>query len=261
MANEKKENRIQNNPINTEVAPDYLRTKEPAGIDDAGRYQTTPRIKIVEAMSDAAIKDEYGEGSLLVMPDGVLIAKYGESFGAVPLLFWPSWTKLADINDTQNAIRVEHTLDPQSELAKLCKNPASRKVEYENQPGFFYTHIESLNFVIEIQDGDAAGMVAALEYNRGRYVVGARLCGYLKRRNVHIYGNRLTMSAGRRTNRAGQTWYEVDFVSGNPAFVGESELARLNGVHDELKTVYNAGEIGMANDAMTAVSGVKELPV
>jgi hypothetical protein len=228
--------------------PDYLNTESPEGIGTVGEYQTTPRIKIVEGMSSPELKDEYGEGTLVVMPDGVPVAKVSEPFQAIPVIFWPSWVKYSDLKDTSSAVRVAQTLDPRSELAQLSRNHETRRVPYDNQPDMFWTHSENLNFIIEICTGPAEGMVAALEYSRGRYLVGQRLCGYLKRRGCHIYANRLQFESGRTTNRQNQSWYEVDFVAGNPPFVSKNDIERLAKLHSELQRVYDAGEIGVADE-------------
>ena len=167
-----------------ENLPDYLRDVPVTGIEDMGKHQNMPRIKVLQATSDSDLNSQYGLGSAILRNENTIVAKFEEPFHAVPLLFRASFQKWADIKDTSFASPiVEENFDDDSLLAQRAK---SRFVEdYGN--GFVYSYCRSLNFWAEIISGEAKGIIAAISFVRGGEGVGKRLCGELNRRGCAIF--------------------------------------------------------------------------
>jgi len=228
--------------------PAYLKTSEPKGVDELAQYRSTPRLKIIQAMTDDAIQTEFGLGSVVIMPDSVLLTRYSEPFMAVPVFFWPSWATWRDLTDTSGPMIVEESLDPESTVAMAAKNSKKRVEPYSDDPSMNWHHVESLNFALEIQDGQSAGAVVVASFCKGGHSEGRRLCGYLARKsaekNVDLFANRVQFVSGKVTNRQNQTWYQLGFGApedGSPLFIDEETHARLLPLHGELKKLHSAG--------------------
>ena len=248
--------------VETDRVPDYLRNSEPMGISQLQDYQAVPRLVVVQKMSSEERIDAYGVGSVVAMPDGIIVAgfnadeKRGDPFVVAPLQWWPTWSQWRDPNDAQLPMVVAESLDPQSEVATKAKNFSTRQEPYTDNPKMSWRYVEGLNFAVEIQDPPHAGVVAVASWSRGGHGEGKRLCGYIFRRGVDIYANRLTLQVESRTNRAGQTWNQLTFGSASPPFCAKKDMDRLKMLHENLSSMYHASiDADAVNSAGATVDG------
>ncbi|HKX46184.1 MAG TPA: hypothetical protein VJP77_05740 [Planctomycetota bacterium] len=233
--------------------PAYLAKTKAEGLDVLAEYQQLQRLKVVQGMTDADLRREFPVGSLVLSPERSLVAKPREAVEASLLYFWPSWEKWADMTDTEQGGRpLASSLDPTSDVARKAKDFERRKEAYADNTDKrqrFYRFVESLNFALMIDTGPAAGAVAVLPYNKGSHKFGARLCGYLKRRAVAVYANRIELVTKELPSPVGQGSYEVvDWRGAERPFAAEERLALLKATFDGFEKAHGARTLEYAQE-------------
>jgi hypothetical protein len=230
--------------------PAYLADRPAEGIEHVGEYQQTPRVKVLQAQAmrekTRELQETFGPGAVIIMPDELLVAEFGRPWHVVPLFFWPSWARWSDLNDTAGEGLILETQDPNHALARLARNPETREQPYEDNPRFRYRNVENLNFACAIQDGPASGAIAVFTFTRGSHAVGRSLCGYLKRRGVAIYANRLRMETKHVPNVVGQMYYRIEFRGADEPFLDPADIERTAALHADLKRAFEASQLGVA---------------
>lgn len=243
------------------VAPDFMGT-ETEGLDDVSKYQTTPRLTLIQGQSSPERKEEFGEGGVCIMPDGVQVAKPGEEFVVTPLVFWATWEVWSDINDQTAPMVVESTMDENSEIARRAKNPDLREEMYGDRNEYRKNYIECLNFIVALEGLE--GTVATLTFSKGEHYAGSKLCSLLKRRKVPIYGNRIALKTAPRT-RNNRSWWGFDFNNpedGN-AFIQDKELfTDFQAMHRELADLMRTSSLTVnREDESETNSSTSDLPI
>jgi hypothetical protein len=219
-------------------APAWLQKKEPQGIEEIGKYQNMLRLKIIQSQTDPQLQELYEVGTVILRPDNILVAKFGESFDVIPLVFWPEWVKWCDANDTEGGIFEDTSRDPNSEIAKRARNPKTWFEPYPKASGhqdeWRYRYATHLNFVVQVQSGDAAGLGTIITFAKGGYPDGAKLSGYLSRRNTPIWSNRIKLTSERRVNKQKQLHYQLSFGPADEPFIKEEMAGKLQAEHESL---------------------------
>lgn len=247
-------------------APSYLAALGQEGIDRTQNFGSTPRIKIMQGMSDADLRKSFPPGSCIIAPQNTLVAAFGETFDAVTAFFWPSWEKWRDLNDAAPMPILESSTDPDSEIARRAKNPGQREEVYPDDIGKkkprLYRYVEALNFALYILTGPAAGSVAVASFARGGHRRGARLHDYLKRRDCPVWANRVALVVGEETNRDNQTWYQLRHEIAAQPFIGEDDVATMRKLFLDLKAAYDSRTLAVdtANTAEPAAPEGDEAP-
>jgi hypothetical protein len=224
------------------VIPDWMQTEEIVGVEQVGEHMTTPRLAIVQAMSEEDRKEAFGEGGVAIMPDGVKVADKGEEFVAIPLVFWPSWEVWSDINDTTAPMIEDSTQDPNSDIARRARTKEAREEMYGD--GFKRRYVESLNFIMRIDSGPAAGELATLSFTVGEHYTGSKLCGMLKRRPCSIFANRISFTTALR-KRNNRSWYGFDFNNPevDPVVQDKEQYDKLAAMHADLSRLVDSAKI------------------
>ena len=235
----------------TIVIPEWMKDEVIEGVETVAEFQTTPRIAIVQAMSQPERKELVGEGGVAIMPDGVAVAKKDEEFVVIPLVFWPTWEVHSDINDTSSPFVMESTSDANSQIARLSKGRDTRNESYGE--GFSKKYLECLNFVVRIESGPATGELGTLTFSGGEHYTGSKLCGLLKRRSCSIYANRIALSTAMR-QRNNKSWWGFDIA--NPedgAVVSDKETYdTLAEIHKGLARMVDTSKLLVSRDEKVA---------
>ncbi len=232
--------------------PAWMKTEKAEGTDMLGKYQSTPRLGIVQGSSGPERKAEHGEGGVGIFPDGIHVADSGQEFVIIPLVFWVTWEKWSDINDQSQPMVLETTQDETSDLALRAKDRLRRIEKYTvNGNDFKYKYVESLNFIALIDSGPSKGEMVSISFHIGEHRVGLTLSGNIKRRKNSIYGNRFSLKTTVRT-RNNRSWY--GFEINNPGdetggFVRDPEVYKsLQQVHRDLDGLVKSSKIIVGRD-------------
>lgn len=244
------------------VVPDWMQQEEVKGSDSLGDFMVTPRITIVQAMSDHERKESFGEGGVAIMPDGIKVAGMNEPFVVIPLIFWASWEVRSDLNDSTTPMIENSTQDPNSDIARKARNKDTREETYGN--GFTRKYVEALNFIVKIDSGEAKGELATISFSVGEHHTGSRLCGMLKRRPCSIFANRVELKTAVR-QRNNRSWYGFEFNNpvDTPIIQDKDAYIELSKMHDSLKGIIDSGAFKVADEGETTTSNTntEALPI
>jgi hypothetical protein len=218
--------------------PKALMEKYGGGIGhiSEGQSQATPRLKVIQAMSAAALKEEHGEGAVILQPDGLLVARKGEPFNAIPTFRWPSWAEWASLDEGMENPIVFETRDPKHPVAIRAK---SRNRVDENG----HEYREHLNYAMMLETGH----VAVYSWSRGGWKIGVRLGNMLASRGLDIFCNRLTLTSSLTANKRNQSWYVLDPRSAaDPWVTDQAELDRLRELTLGFVALHEAEKLSVA---------------
>ena len=232
------------------VVPDWMQQEEVKGVDSVGEFMVTPRMTIVQAMSDHERKEAFGEGGVAIMPDGIKVASMDEPFVVIPLIFWASWEIRSDLNDSATPMIENSTQDPSSEVARKARCKDTREETYGN--GFTRKYVEALNFIVKIDSGEAKGELATISFSIGEHHTGSRLCGLLKRRPCSIFANRIELKTAVR-QRNNRSWYGFEFNNpvDTPIIQDKETYMELSKMHDSLKGLVSSEAFKVADEGST----------
>lgn len=222
---------MSNEVSKREELPSYLTTHGAEGAEERLEIQTTtPRLKVIQSMTDRDIKKEFGEGALLCMPDQILVAGAGEPVVAIPIFRWVSWQTWLDINeggDEPTPVLAE-SFDAAGDIAARSRNPNER--EGVDGEGRRVSHRECIHFIFRIDEGPAEGVVAVYSWMRAGHKHGAKLARYTDRQGangVGIYANRIRLGTMEETNAKNQTYHVLAAKPDEVAYVAEERLDAL----------------------------------
>lgn len=216
-------------------------------------YRILPRVKVVQAMTDQALKKAFGEGSVIISPGNAKVCGEGQSFEFVAVFFYAEALKLSDRADkTQNFI-VARSTDRTSELFKRARDPELRKEGYGTQDpktgnwSMYYRYVEVLNFpgFIAGADHELRGTAMVLSFQRGEFGKGKALTnGMMMRRangaSVPIWMQRWKFGPNFR-ERGDKRWWGIDFENADQPFIGPDELEFYEKQHNELRKFFEEG--------------------
>ena len=220
--------------INEDVQlPAWAADLEPTGTEELGQFVRTPRLRVMQSQTDRVLVDQHGEGSPVIMPDGVKVAEYQHPFDVVTVAFWPTWAKVGDVNDTESDFIMLESWDADSELARRAKSPSLREESYGAGNKYTAKYQEHLNFAVIIDSGPATGMPCLINFSSGSWQTGSTLSGYLRRRQCPLYINRVKFVTEPRSNKRNQSWFDLAFGTADPAFVPQERVESLATLHGE----------------------------
>jgi len=169
---------------------DLLKYEEKdTSLETLQEYVIVPFVKVIQGMSDQALKDQFGEGTAIIRPGDVKIGDKEKGFLFVPLFFFTTFRQWADRKDDSIMI-VESTYDPNSTIAKNSRDPEKRVQVYEedrdkDKPRE-YRFVEHLCFIGVIFDGDYEGERCLLSFQKGDFRVGRAFASGAQMRKVKI---------------------------------------------------------------------------
>ena len=137
------------------AVPEYLRVDHDDTIDQLKEYVRPPRIKVVQALSDTELVDDFGVGSVVLLPQGLCVMemKFDEKARpkpdqVEPMLFTPlfffaefvCWNP-RDLKGSVNAIR-DRSFDPNSDVAMRARDPRARVAPYPEDSNYEIQYAE-----------------------------------------------------------------------------------------------------------------------
>ena len=224
--------------------PDWLAEygAEDRSTDLLKQYRVIPRIKVIQSLSLESLKEEFGEGSAIVTPGNVLVAKRRESVEFVPLLFFPEWIKWADRDDKTGPPIIARTFDASSQIAKNAKDPKTRIEIYGTNLKARY--VEHLNFVGLIRGAhELAGSLVVLSFSRGEHSTGTSFISSISLRRVGgnkqapLWSGVWKLTANLR-DRGTKKWWGMDYNPASEPWIKPEEAPVLRAMHEELLDQY-----------------------
>jgi hypothetical protein len=249
----------------TPEVPDYLKKRD-AGTEVrglelvTGEMEAMPNLKIIQGMSAEELKDQFGEGGVILTPLGIPIAAKGDPFFFVPIFFYPSWEKWSDVNDNDLPMVLDQSLSKSSTLANMARNPKTREQPYEPGSRLMYSYMEVLNFFVYIQTAGAIeaggpGHYAIMRLSGGEHYTGRRINSLARSRarqyRADLWNNRFEADVTLRQPGGNRKWYGPNPRDpGNPAlwFVSSEQAAEFEKMNADFQAQYEQGLLVVAAD-------------
>lgn len=240
------------------VNPNYLAQyiEQDDSLDSLKEYRTVPRFKIIQATTDSELKNNFGEGTVIVRPGDSMICKYNDepkSFLFVPLFFFPEWAKWRDLKGSGPMI-LDRTHDPASEIARRSKDADTRKECYPGHEAMaekdrlYYAYVEHLRFVGVIYgDHPLVGTPVTLSFERGEWGQGKNFISAVSMRRKSIDGKPCPIPLWAQVWELGivhhapdatRKWYGFTFKAAEPSIISEEEAPAMQNLHLEFKELF-----------------------
>jgi hypothetical protein len=211
-------------PVQTGViVPDWMATEEKdLGTDMMGRYISPSRLKIVQGQSQQEIKQEFGESSVILVPDRKLVTspidykngridprtqvRESEPIRLIPLFFYPEFLELSPMG-VQPFVR-NRTTDSSSPLAAKCRGPKDKRTypcPEDKSKNCIYS--EALNFIATVLSPEGIHEPVMLSFRAGSFFVGSQWCRLAKQvPNLPLYAQVFELNISPRKKDA-YNWY------------------------------------------------------
>lgn len=243
-------------PTSQEIAearPDFMSGAE--GTEELVQFIVPPRLKIVQPLSDAILRETFNPGDVIAQPQGLLVAEMpydgtkatnqGTPFHFVPLFFYVEWCVWDDIKNKGTGKPVlERTLDPSSQIAAFAKNPNLWEQPHPENEKWKLRYVEHLNFVISLVNHPLAGQPMIVSFFRGEHKSGSNLALLARMRKAPLFGCQFEARCHFRSNSQGD-WFGLDITNPSagtvqPFVQSEQEFANNRQLHEQLKTAHES---------------------
>jgi len=211
-------------------------SKDREGLEEAALYQAKPTLRIIQPQSGADRREEFGVGSVVVMPEGRVVSPGPDAeFTGIPLFFNATFESHSDYNDQASPLVVASSSDPNSEIANRARIRGLRSEYYGPNNEYKMAHVEVLNCIVLIEDGDAAGTIGLITFMKSDHAAGRKLASYLRSAPCDLYGNRVAFQVVKRS-AGSNDWlgWKINAPSDGERFVqDEAKFEELAGLHKE----------------------------
>lgn len=244
------------NDVPTEIEkvggePNWLETyvETDSSLEDLKDYRILSRLKVVQAMSDEALKEEFGEGAVIISPGNVLVAEKRTAFQIVPVFFWTEFCFWSDRKDTVSNTILDRSFDKAGDLARKARDPDHREEEY--QEGFVGRYVEHLNFASYVYgDHPQRGTALVASFSRGEFGTGRNFISSISLRKVGgkpapLWAQVWEFKTGFR-DQGDKKWYGLDFSNPTtPAepYIQQSEVEFFLAEHGSCKEDYERSRL------------------
>jgi len=188
-----------------EQMPAFMQGQD-TGTETLGQYVVPPRIKVVQKQSGEQF-EEYPAGTVLLMPQKVILAGPGEPFHFVPLFFFPEWCVWNPLQISSLPMIRERTLDPTHEMVERCRDPERWEMPCPEDAKYMLRYVEHLNFVImPVGNPEVEDTMVNLSFSKSNHKSGTTLAGLIKMRRAPICGCQFEARTVQRSNASGSWW-------------------------------------------------------
>jgi len=262
MAKKKSTKKVEKNDSRgsevTKVTPSFLEkiAAEDTSVEELKGYRVLSRIKVVQAMSDSNVKEQFGEGAVVLQPGNALVADPRASFLFVPLFFFVEFISWKDRRDQGGSPIEARSFDKAGDIARKSRSADDRFEVYPGGPKsdpYKMRHVEHLNFAGVIYGDHELGMTpVAISFAKGELNVGKNLCSaaLLRKAGAHVapLWSQVWEFGTATRDRGGNTWWGIDFANptgGESPFIKEDEVETFKGFHDDLKALHDASRLAV----------------
>lgn len=232
-----------------EDAPAYLVNPSGRGVggETAAANAIQVRMKVVQPQTKKDTKDEFGEGSIILTPDNILLHELdGDPVTVIVVHQHESFECWGDINDRGAPTVQMRSVNPASELAARCQSQddAAREEKY-GDGRFTRTYDVYHNFVCLIDSGPQKGKLCRVAYG-GKYNRSARkwssvISDRMARSGVDIFAMRFDL-VSEYVERDAQQWYVITARNvpseRGGSWVGQEMTAALRKMYDAAESAY-----------------------
>ena len=208
----------------------------PDGVAELGRIVRPSMMKIIQGQSNSEIRDQFGVGSIVLMPDLHQLSGPDESIRICPLMFYTEYCKWSSfrLKGIEPTI-VDRSFDPKSTVAIKSQSPATWSEPHPNYPNdekYMYRYCEHTNFIVKLMDEVHLDLdPVIISFTRTNYKVGSRFAKMILARRAAIYAG--IYKLGTRTQQGqGNDWKIYSMDDSEQMWIGTPELyERMKDAH------------------------------
>lgn len=249
----------------------YAGGQEDTSLQSMASLVMLPRMKIIQGQTETALKQQFGEGSVIIRPGDALVWKHGDgAFQFVPLHFHREWMTWNHQNDPAGYIKDGPEFDEKGPIAKKAADKNKREEPYPDNVGKpardhrYYTSVEHLCWTGVIYgDHPLAGTEVVLGMERGEYYNGRNLINAMTMRKETIPGKNegdpeqrvpvplwAQVWALQPAVRPGDkgSWYGLDFKPADNPVIDENDSEAFSARHAELARLFAAKKLRIQHD-------------
>jgi len=236
----------------TEMAWLKGEAEQDSGVEEMLEYRILPRLKIVQAMSATELKEEFGEGSIILSPGNALVVEKKRTVDFVPVFFFPEFLKIADRDDTNNPMILARSFDKAGEIARRARDPNNRFEPYGEKDEYQARFAEVLNFpgFIVSDDHNLKGVACVLGFSRGEFGKGRAFINGIALRKIEgkqvpLWAQRWTLVPGFR-ERGTRRWWGIDFEQPDlpeNLYIQKDQAEFFKGQATEMKDLYDKAKL------------------
>jgi hypothetical protein len=235
--------------------------EEDTSLNTLIEQRTVPCFKIIQPTTDADLKKNFGEGTVIVRPGDTMICKYDvepKSFDFVPLFFFMEWRKWRDLKGSGPMV-LDRTHDATHEIARKSKNAETRKELYQGHEALadadrlYNTYVEHLRFVgIIYGDHPLVGTPVTLSFERGEWGQGKNFISAVSMRRqkitegdversiqVPLWAQVWRLSVAYHAPDQTRKWYGFSFAAPEQSIVKPEEAEKMQALHKEFSELFN----------------------
>jgi len=253
-------------------APNWLTTYEEPddSIVDMAEYRILSRLKVVQSMSAEELKENFGEGSIIIAPGNVLVAAKKEPVLFVPVFFFTEFCVWGDRDDIAGPTIRDRSFDKAGDIARRCRDPERREEEYDDGK-FKARYVEHLNFAGFIYGDHPQTMTACvLSFSRGEFGTGRNFINAVTLRKVGgktapLWSQVWKLQTNFRDGGASKKWWGIDPTNPDddtPSFISAEQVEFFKTEHvsckedfEKSKLLVDHGDDPEANDDEDSFEG------
>lgn len=241
--------------------------QEDSSLDTMKHHKVLNRLAIIQSNSPREKKDKYGEATLCVPATDMVLARRGESFDVVPVMFFDEYITWADRKDKSGPMIQAKSMDIAGALAARCSDPARWREPYGDPlpdgSRMFRRHAHHFNFLCAIYSGENKGQLVVISLAKGSWKDGQTWIGLIRSRKVAgrqapLYTTVWNVSVTTRQNKDGE-WYVTSIVSAENPWAAEADIPSLKAMHEELKQQYRDSLLAVGHEAAEQVEEEPDL--
>lgn len=225
-----------------------------ASLEAMKEYRILPRLKVIQAMSAQDLKNDFGEGSVILSPGNALLFDNEGAVDFVAVFFFTEFLKIADRDDTNSPMILARSFDKAGELAMKARHKDKRFEPYGEKEEFTARYAEVLNFpgFIVSEDHEQRGTPMVLGFSRGEFSKGRQFINAITLRkvggkSVPVWAQRWTISSGFR-ERGAKKWWGIDFQ--NPElpenlYIKQDEAEFFKAQASEMKDLFEKSRLSV----------------
>lgn len=227
--------------VKVDLPEGFLTTSKDDSFEGMGQYRILSRLKVIQSTAAVELKQEFGEGSVILSPGNVKLVSIDQQFLFVPCFFFTEYCHWSDLDDKVSQAIFGRSFDITSEIARKAKNEKTREEKYGQEDCFTSRYVEHLNFAGLIYgDHELAQIPVTLGFCRGEFGTGASFINSIQLRringqNVKLYGQVWQCGTAFRDKGPKKKWWGIDVKNPEIPYVLPEEFAFFQEQHEELK--------------------------
>lgn len=244
-----------------ESRPSFLQQQDqsPKGLQSLSKIVRPSMLRIVQKNSADELVDAFGRGSIVMMPDRLLIAADEATVDFVPILFWQEWVQWSPMKLRNIEPMIKgRTFDPKDPIARKAQSPqtwSEPHPQYQGNKEYNYRYCEHLNFLVKLSSEEFIALDPVLiSFARTNYSSGQRLGKLALGLRADLFAGQYQLGTRVREG-AENSWsvYTVERSERDQWNRNEEVYKICSGLHDAAVEAHRMNQINVEYDEADVV--------